>query len=341
MKVPPERLARQLQDGLAPVYVLGGDEPLLLEEAASAIRSAARAAGFEERETFFADAGFDWRELAAQSQNLSLFSQKRLLEVRLPGGKPGAEGARVLSEYAREPAEDTVLMLLCGRLESAARNSAWYKALDQAGVSVQAWPLGQRELPGWLQNRARGLELELDREATGLLAERVEGNLLAANQALERLALLYPGQPVDAAAVLAVVADNARFDVFGWVDALLAGESRRALRALENLQHGGAELPLLLWALTRDLRLVCSVSLRVTRGESPRAAMQALRVWQRRQTLIESAVRRMSLRRWHACLARAARCELMAKGALGGNGWEEMLQLTRFAAASKARRQAS
>ncbi len=336
MNVRPEQLARQLREGLAPVYVLGGEEPLLLEEAATTIRAAARAAGFDERETFFADSGFDWRELAAQSQNLSLFSQQRLMEVRLPGGKPGADGARVLSEYAREPAEDTVLMLLCGRLEASARKSAWYKALDKAGVSVQIWPVGSRELPGWLQTRARGLGMELSREATGLLAERVEGNLLAASQALERLALLYPDQKVDAAEVLEVVADSSRFDVFGWVDAILGGDTRRALRALENLRAGGVEPPLLLWALARELRLVCSAAPRVGRGESPRAVMQSLGVWSRRQPLVESALRRASVKRWHASLARTARCELMAKGALVGNAWEEMLQLTLFAAGSRA-----
>ena len=341
MNVRPEQLARQLREGLAPVYVLGGEEPLLIEEAATAVRAAARAAGFEERETFFADSGFDWHELAAQSQNLSLFSQQRLLEVRLPGGKPGADGARALTEYAREPAEDTVLMLLCGRLEAGARKSAWYKALDKAGVSVQVWPVGPRELPGWLQTRARERGLTLDREATGLLAERVEGNLLAANQALERLALLYPDQQVGAAEVLEVVADSSRFDVFGWVDAILGGETRRALRALENLRAGGAEPPLLIWALARELRVVCSAAPRVGRGESIRAVLQSLGVWSRRQPLLESALRRASVKRWHACLARTARCELMAKGALAGNAWEEMLQLTLLAASTPARRQAS
>ena len=341
MNVRPEQLAQQLSKGLAPVYVLGGEEPLLIEEAATAIRTAARATGFDERETFFADSGFDWRELAAQSQNLSLFSRQRLLEVRLPGGKPGTEGARVLGEYAREPAEDTVLMLLCGRLEAGARKSAWYKALDKAGVSVQVWPVSPRELPGWLQTRARALELTLDREATGLLAERVEGNLLAASQALERLALLYPGQQVTASEVLEVVADSSRFDVFAWVDAVLGGDTRRALRALENLRAGGAEPPLLLWALARELRTVCSAALRSGRGESSRAVMQALGIWSRRQPLVESALRRAPVKRWHACLARTARCELMAKGALAGNAWEEMLQLTLFAASSPARRKAS
>jgi DNA polymerase-3 subunit delta len=268
MKLAPAQLAKHLQGSLAPVYVISGDDPLLCQEAADAIRSAARQQGFDERQVFSADANFDWGTLLQAGASMSLFAEKRLLELRLPSGKPGDKGAAALIEYCSRPAEDTLLLISLPKLDGSAQKTKWGKALveGQDTQFIQIWPVDAAQLPQWIRQRLSQAGLSAQQDAVELIAARVEGNLLAAAQEIEKLKLMAEGGQITVETVQAAVADSARFDVFGLVDAVLNGEAAHALRMLEGLRGEGVEPPVILWALARELRLLANLSLQYSQG---------------------------------------------------------------------------
>ena len=311
-----------------PVHTVCGDEPFLVEEAAAAIRVAARAAGYDEREVFHAERGFDWGALAAAAASLSLFASRRLLELRLPTAKPGDAGARALAEYCARPPDDTVLLVIAGKLDGNTRKSKWVGALRAAGPFQEFRTPSARELNAWLVDRLRTRGLQPHPDAVELLAQRVEGNLLAAAQEVDKLALLHDAGPVTVDDVRDAVADSARYDLFQWVDAAVGGDSPRALRMLDGLRAEGAEPVLVLWALVRELRTLASVSAAVGRGEPVDRALYAARVWQNRQTLVRSAVGRLRPARVARLLRRAAGADRILKGAAPGAAWDELSYLT-------------
>ncbi len=235
MKLNPGQLAKHLQGNLAPVYVVSGDEPLLCQEACDAIRAACRQRDFGERQVFNAEANFDWGQLIEAGASLSLFAEKRLIELRLPSGKPGDKGAAILQEYLQRPPEDTVLLVSLPKLDGNTQKTKWAKALidGDAAQFIQVWPIDAHQLPQWIRQRLSQAGLAASQEAVDLIAARVEGNLLAAAQEIEKLKLLAEGQQIDVDTVQAAVADSARFDVFGLIDAALNGEAAHCLRMLE------------------------------------------------------------------------------------------------------------
>ncbi len=326
-QIRPERLAAQLKQSLAPVYFIHGDETLLVNECADAVRAAARAGGYSEREVFNVAAGFDWSALAAASDSLSLFAERRILELRLPGGKPGKEGGEFLRAYAQRPAEDTLLLIIAGKLEAAARRSKWVQALEQVGVAVPVWPVDAAQLPGWIEQRLAARGLRAAGEALELIAGRVEGNLLAAAQEVEKLYLLHgPGElDVDSAADL--VADSARYDVFALVDAALAGDAVHAQRILSGLRGEGVEPVLVLWALSREIRSLTLMA-RQLKGAGLAQVLQANRVWEKRKPQVGAALRRIRGRRWWRLLQQCAQLDRIIKGRAAGSAWDELLQLT-------------
>lgn len=323
MKLAPEQLPGQLKTRLAPVYLISGDEPLQLGEAADAVRATARAQGYTEREVFDVERGFDWNLLRSASANLSLFAARRVLDVRLGSAKPAEEGAEALMAFAADPAPDTVLLVTCGKLDRG--GGAWATALEQAGVMVQVWPVEPRQLPAWLERRLRSRGLAPDADAVSLLAERVEGNLLAAVQEVEKLLLLRGPGPVDAAAVRDATADSARYDAFKLVDAALAGDRARTVRILEGLRQEGSEPPAIVGALTYTLRELANLAWEIEAGTP---AQQVLgKVWQQRRPLFQQALKRGRARDWQRLLARAARVDRVSKGQAPGQPWDELLNL--------------
>lgn len=334
-------LSSAIAKGLAPVYLIGGEEPLLIEEALDTLRAKARDAGYSERDVLHADASFDWNRLAAASDNLSLFSDRRLLELRLPGGKPGREGAAALKAQAEASPEDTLLVVITGRLEAAQRKSAWVQAFARAGVMSYAWPLRRGQMPSWIATRGRERGLQIEPAVAELLVARNEGNLLALAQEIDKLALLTDGGLVDMQAAQEAVTDSARFAVFDLPEAVLAGEVARSLRITERLRAEGEQPVLVLWGLARELRVLADLEHTAGMGAPLQPVMQRHRVWKQRQSRLEQLARRTRRGNWSRLLSQAARVDRIIKGAEPGRPWDELVVLSskaaRLAAAVQSR----
>lgn len=327
MQVRIDELRGHLAGSLAPVYVLSGDEPQQMIEAADAIRAAARQRGFDEREVLMVDQSFDWDRLHAATETLSLFGSRRLMELRLPSGKPGVQGARALKNWAERPPADTLLLLQCGRIERRDAQAAWYKALDSVGVMVTIWPL---DLPGtqaWIERRMRALGLKPGAEAVQLLADRVEGNLLAAAQEIEKLLLFAGPGPVDVAAVLEAVSDSARFSIFDLVDACLVGDAGRAVRILSGLREEGVDDVLVLWGLAREIRSLHDLAERRASGMPLQKLLESVRP-ARRQAIVRQALDRLDAHALGLLLAQCARVDRTIKGREQSTPREELLALS-------------
>ena len=327
MHVRPEQLAGHLARGLKPVYLVSGDEPLQFNEALDAIRAAAREQGFAERTILDADTGFDWSRLAEAGASLSLFAERRLIELRLPSGRPGAEGARALAAFAAEPGTDVVLLVGAGRIEARAKRSEWYRALDRAGASIEVWPKERSALPGWLRERARARGLSASPEAIEELADRCEGNLAYGAQTIERLALLVSGKRIEIDDVLDGAAHGARFTSFDLVDATLAGNAPRALLVLAGLAAEGEAPPAIIGALAWQVRTVIRIGRDLERGAGIDDALRPFPAWRRRRGEVAAALRRSPAGEWGARLADLARLDAMSKGADTGDEWDGLRRL--------------
>jgi DNA polymerase III subunit delta len=308
---------------LKPVYLLAGEEHLLLLEAADALRARARELGFSERDVLDADANFDWNALAMAGASMSLFASRRLIDLRLPTGKPGKEGAAALIEYCTRPAADTVVLITCTQW-SKAHETAWVAAAEKAGLFVPIWPLKQDELPEWIGQRMASRGLKPDRAAIDVLVERIEGNLLAAAQEIDKLALLHGSAPLDAQTLEDLVADSARFDVFKLVDAMLGGDAARALRILAGLRAEGDQVPALMGWILNQLQILARLS---AAGSNMAAAFRAERIWPAREGLYRRTLARADRTQWEACLVQAARIDRISKGRGFGDAWIELERL--------------
>lgn len=332
MKLAPAQLGKHLQGPLAPVYIVSGDEPLLCQEALDTLRTAARAQGFDERQVFAADANFDWGSLLQAGASLSLFAQRRLLELRLPSGKPGDKGAAALIEYCNRPAEDTLLLISLPKLDGNQQKSKWGSALvnGKSTQFIQIWPVEAAQLPQWIRQRLAQAGLAAQADAVELIAARVEGNLLAAAQEIEKLKLLAEDNQVTLDTVQAAVADSARFDVFGLVDAILQGDASHALRILEGLRGEGVEPPVILWALARELRSLANVSRQFSQGVPLDKAFSSARppIWDKRRPLVSKALQRLSASRWNQLLQDAQHLDAQIKGQAEGSVWTGLSRLT-------------
>jgi len=327
VKLAPEDLPRHLTRELAPLYVVHGDALLLAIEAADAIRAAARTAGYDEREVFTAEQGFKWAELRASAQSLSLFSARKLVELRIPSGKPGVEGAQAIQDYCAGLNPDTVTIVTLPRLDRTAQNSKWFTALAAGGVLVACDEITLSDLPQWIGGRLQRQGQSADADTLRFLAERVEGNLLAAHQEIRKLALLYPEGALGFEQVKDAVMDVARYDVFKLSEAMLAGDVARFARILEGLRAEGEATVLILWTLTEDIRALARVSRAAQRGANVAAALRDARVWGVRQKLLERAVRRFTPAFAEGALRRLAHVDKVIKGLRSGDAWDELLQV--------------
>jgi DNA polymerase-3 subunit delta len=345
MELAPERLAAQCGDGpLLPAYLIAGPELLRVLEAADAVRAAGRAQGVSERETFDADGrDFDWGRLESAFNAPSLFSARRLVEVRLPSGKPGKEGAEAIAAFCANPPGDVILLVTAGEW-SKSHAGKWSDAIAKIGAVSIAWQVKPHETAGWIESRLRAKGVRADRDAVQALADRVEGNLLAAAQEIDKLALLAQGGMagegvLDAAAMESLVADAARFDVFRLVDAMLAGQGALASRMLAGLRAEGENVAGLMPMVTRELLRTAALARAQARGGNLAAEMKSLGIWENKQAPFRRALQRhANPARWDRFVAHASRIDRTAKGRGDGDAWLMLERLLLAVADAKALR---
>ena len=319
MQLRIEQLATHLARGLQPVYTLHGDEPLLAQEAGDAIRAAARTAGYVERKVFTVGAHFDWSGLLGAAQAMSLFAERQLIEIRIPGGKPGKDGSEALQRYCQHLSDDVLTIVHLPKLDRPQQQSAWFTALDQAGVSLQVLPVERAALPTWIAQRLaaqgqRVAEGEAGRQTLAFFADRIEGNLLAAHQELQKLALLYPAGELGFDQVEAAVLNVARYDVFKLGEAVLAGQTARVLRMLDGLRAEGEAAVLVHWSLAEDIRALKRVKDSLSLGKSLPLAFNENRVWGVKQRLYERVLPLLSEHQLAHLVEAASTCDGIVKG---------------------------
>ena len=327
MKISGDNLTGALARQLARIYLVSGDEPLLVNEAADAIRAKARSQGFTERDLNVVERSFDWEALHSGSRALSLFAERRIIEIRMTNPTPGEEGVKVIVELAESGSPDNLVLIITGKLDGRTQNARWVSAIDKHGVLVQIWPIERPRLPAWIRERLNRHGLQADQAAAMLLAERIEGNLLAAHQEVEKLALLLPPGPVTAETVFDAVADSARFDVLQLGDAAMRGQVARAVRILDGLRGEGVELPIVLWAINKDLQWIARAQHLMRNGQTADAAMNAIYVWRPRQPAMKVALGRLKAAHVRALLLDAERADRAIKGVLRTDPWLEFERL--------------
>ena len=321
MRLRQHELAGHLAGRLLPIYLLSGDEPLQLSEAADAVRQAARERGHTVREMLEADKGFDWGRLGAEADALSLFAERRLIELRMPGGKPGTQGGAAIAEYARRPPEDAILLVIMPKFDRDQGRAAWVRAIETTGAVVQIWAVEADRLPAWVAQRMRRRGLEPGPGVAELLAGRVEGNLLACAQEIEKLLLIHGPGAITAEQLAEAVADSARFDVYALADSALQGNAGRCLRIVRGLRAEGTPEPIVLWALAREVRVAAAVAAAFEGVGNPDQVMSAHGVWDKRRSLVLQAARRQGARAWREVLCACARCDRAIKGQDAADPW--------------------
>jgi DNA polymerase-3 subunit delta len=328
MRITTEQLQQHLSRDIKPLYTVYGDEPLLALEASDRIRASVRAQGYTEREVLTVESGFKWSELAMAASAQSLFATRKLLELRIPNGKPGTEGSAALQAYCKRVPEDTVTLVQLPGLDWRTQKSAWFEALDGAGLTVESRVVQRKALPQWLAGRLKAQQQDADNDTLDFIADRVEGNLMAAYQEVQKLALLFPAGRLGYEQVREAVLDVARYDVFDVGEVMLEGDAARLARTLEGLKGEGAAPPLVLWALTNEIRALGKVLSGTASGRPAAALVREAGVrGPAHQSLMQASYTRFTAAQIDEALRHAAAVDRMIKGLAKGDLWDELLQL--------------
>ncbi|WP_151636561.1 DNA polymerase III subunit delta [Noviherbaspirillum aerium] len=331
MQLRADALETHLAKSLAPLYVITSDEHLLALEAADRIRKAARANGYSEREVLVVERSFKWGALLAANQSQSLFGDRKLIELRIPTGKPGKDGGQALQDYVGGLNPDNVTLITLPKLDWQTQKAAWVSALQQAGVYIDIPLVERAQLPSWIGTRLAAQKQSADRQSIDFIADRVEGNLLAAHQELQKLALLHPEGKLSFEQVQDAVLNVARYDVFKLNEAMLSGDAARLVRMIEGLKGEGEALPLVLWAMAEEIRILLKIKSGASQGKPIGMLLKEYRIWGPRERLMEPAVKRLRLSTLETALQEAAQIDKMVKGlrarAFAGDAWDALLQL--------------
>ena len=331
MQLRFDAIDAHLTKTLAPLYVITSDEHLLALETADKIRRVAKAQGFLEREILNVERHFKWGALLAANQSQSLFGDKKIIDLRIPTGKPGKDGAAVLQEYIAKLSPDNLTLISLPKLDWATQKAAWVSSLQQAAVYIDIPLIERAQLPGWISLRLSAQGQNADRQSLDFIADRVEGNLLAAHQEIQKLGLLQPPGKLSFDMIHDAVLNVARYDVFKLNEAMLAGDVARLVRMLDGLKGEGEALPLVLWAVAEELRTLLKLKSGIAQGRPLGVMLKEYRIWGSREKLMEPALRRVSLPTLQAALQEAAQVDKMVKGlrakAFAGDPWDALLQL--------------
>ena len=336
MNVRPDQLQSMIAKKVYPVYMVSGDEPLQQMESLDLIRSFLRQNDFSEREILDVDAQFDWFRLMAEASNMSLFASRRIVELRLPSAKPGKQGSQVLKDYLSQAPEDTVLIINAGKIDGNSKKSAWYKSVDQSGLVVQCWPLPVDKLPHWLKQRFKARDMDVDNDVLTYISQHIEGNLLAADQEIEKLSLLLGAGKITYADVAEAVTSQSRHNVFELLDMLLVGNTKRVIKIIAALKAEGMAPVVVNWALAKDIRLLAQVSQDVSSADF---TLKRSGVWQSRIAIFKSCISRHTRRSLQLMLKRCAYIDAVSKGMIEANVWDEIESLcVRLAGSTRATR---
>ena len=329
MRIRPEQLPAELSKRLLPVYFVCGDEPLLVQEAMDAIRAQCKVEGFDERKVLSVDRKFDWSVLADEANTLSLFAEKKITELKLGKSKPGTPGAKAIQNYFSSPPEDNILILESAKLDAATLRSKWASTIDKHGAIIQAWPISIEEMPRWLSQRAVKMGLSISRDGIALLCDRLEGNLLAAQQELEKLKLAYDDQEISTENVIDSVSDASRYDIFNLTDACLNNNGKLVVKIISHLRTEGQEPSMTLWALSKEIRLISALIVGAAQGESEQTIFKKYRVIQKRQRQLSHTARRLNTNKISIMLAQCKTIDDLIKGVQKGQSpWDALLDVS-------------
>ena len=327
MHIKSDQLSQQLKKNIAPLYTLFGNEPLLLSEAADLIRTIARQQGYIDREIFSVDHRFNWSGLQFASNSLSLFSNRRIMDIRIPSGKLGREGSKAIEAYCQVLPLDTITLITLPKIDKQSQSTKWFKALENTGIVVAITPIERNHLPKWIEQRLAMKHQTTDIRTLQFLANSVEGNLLAAHQEIQKLALLYPNGVLSFDQVKNAVLDVARYDVYQLSEAMVAADTIRYSRILEELKGEGTAPPLILAILAEQIRSLIRIHNGLDAGKSITQLMKEARIWGNRQHIMMKAVKRIHLKSLKLAILHAAKIDRISKGVAKGDIWDEMLQL--------------
>jgi len=328
MKIYADKLPQTLKQGLAPLYLLSGDEILLVQEAQDLICKQAKANGFDEKNTHDAGSNFSWDNFQASLCNRSLFASKTLHILRMPEMKLTQEGKNCLANYAKNPSKNNLLLIITGKIDKATQNTKWFKAIEQGAVFIQVWPITLKDLPNFIAKRLQAFNLQAEPYALRFLAENTDGNLLATAQEIEKLALIYQNKTLTLEEILNACADSSRYDLFALTDSALKGDKQHTVKILENLKNADGQPVLILWALSREIRTLLSIKHKTAHGESLQQTFKTHAIWPQRQPLFQSALKRHPETTLQKLLKRASDIDLMIKGLKKDNVWDKLMQLS-------------
>ena len=321
MKVKAEQLSQHLANKTTNFYLVTGDEPLIVEESCDLIRHHLKSKDFEEREVLHVETGFKWEYLLECANALSLFAQNRLIEIRLGSQKINKAAAKILQEYLSFAPPENVLLIVADKLDGAAKKSPWYKTIEQQGTLIEIWPVESQQLPGWIKQRASAKGLQLERDAINLLCERIEGNLLAAKQEIDKLQLLQSDTPLSGDDIINAVSDSSRYDVFALIDAIVFGQTERSLKILEVIKQEGVEPTIILWAISREIRLIHTIKSGLNQGQSYESLCTKNRVWGKKKQHLNKAANRLDFKRLENGLRQCNQVDQIIKGLAIADHW--------------------
>ena len=335
MRHKANQLQAALQKKLADVYFISGDEPAQQLEAADAVRSAAKQAGFLHREILTVDENFSWNQFSFAAESLSLFAEKKLIDLRISTGKLGQEGSKVVTQYCKKLPPDTLLLMTAAKIDKASQKSRWFQALDSVGVSVQVWNLEGNELKYWLQQRLQKRGIQLEPQALSLFIGRIEGNLLAAQQEIEKLYILYGSTNISLQQLEEATVDNSRYDIFKLTESALMAKPARITKILKGLQAEGIATVLVLWALTREARLLNTLKLALSQGQPLEPVFKKNQVWGERKNLVNTSLKRLSQLQIQKIIQLSSQADRQIKGQQSGDVWETLLFISLLMAGVK------